>query len=260
VFLSYSSPKGHTLLDRELDLPEDWAADAARRTEAGVPPEVKFATKPQLAQRMLQRVLTAQVAVSWVTGDEVYGRDRRLRMWLEEQQQPFVLTVASNEPLWFSRGRGPEQVPAAEIAAGVEAEYWQRLSAGAGAKGPRLYDWVRVSLTRWSQPPWGHWLLVRRSPQNPTNLAYYVVFGPADTSLEQMVAVAGQRWTVEESLEVAKGEVGLDQYEVRHWVGWYRHITLAMLAQAYRNVIRLQASAAECGKKGRPTMVPTCCL
>lgn len=265
VFLAYASTKGHTrnhtvshtLLDRELYLPKEWATDTPRRAEAGVPQEVEFATKPQLARRMLQRALEEGVPCKWVTADEVYGGDRHLRIWLEEQEQPFVLAVNSNEPLWCDIGRGVRQERVAAMVASIAADDWHRVSAGDGAKGPRLYDWARVGLERltWlglgpgEEVRFEHWLLVRRSIEKPDELAYYVVFCPIRTSLGELVRVAGQRWTIEESFEITKGEVGLDEYEVRQWKSWYRHITLAMVAQAYLTVTRYYAARAE-GKKG----------
>jgi SRSO17 transposase len=247
VFLAYASPKGRTFLDRELYLHKEWAADRNRCREAGVPDEVEFATKPQLAQRMLERALDAGVPMAWVTGDEVYGGDRRLRMWLEGRQQPFVLAVKATEPLWSRGVDGVRQRGAATIAAGLTEEDWQQLSAGEGAKGPRLYDWARIELVRLPDPGWQHWLLVRCSLADPTELAYYVVFGPAATTLDELVRVAGSRWAIEECIETAKGEVGLDDYEVRSWTGWYRHITLALLAHAYLSVTQATANA---GAKG----------
>jgi SRSO17 transposase len=259
VFLAYASSKGHTLLDRDLYLPKEWAEDEARRKEAGVPEEVQFATKPQLARKMLERALEASVPCKWVTADEIYGGDRNLRRWLEQQEQAFVLAVTRNEPLWcdIGRGRGLRQERVAAIVASVTDDEWQRLSAGEGAKGPRLYDWARVALERltWlgglggEEPRWEHWLLVRRSIEKPEELAYYVVFCPVGTQLQELVQVAGQRWTIEESFEITKDEVGLDEYEVRRWTGWYRHITLAMLAQAYLAVTRYYAAERE-GEKG----------
>jgi len=248
VFLAYTSPRGRTFLDRELYLPKEWCHDLPRRREAGVPDAVPFATKPQLAQRMLSRARDAGVPAAWVTGDSVYGKDRRLRIWLEEQEQPFVLEVACNEPLWAATERGPAQVRADQLATQVPPERWERLSAGFGAKGPRLYDWARVPLFRWDWPGFEHWLLVRRSIANPEELAYYVVFAPAGTSLSELVRVAGSRWAIEECLESAKNEVGLDQYEVRRWEAWYRYITLSLLAHAYLSVLRARARLT--GEKG----------
>jgi SRSO17 transposase len=251
VFLAYASGKGHALVDRELYLPKEWAADPPRRAEAAVPDSVEFRTKPQLARAMLARALAAGVPAQWVTGDEVYGGNVRLRVWLEEQRVPHVLAVKRTEPLWSTTTW--TQVPAAALADAVPASAWERLSAGDGAKGPRLYDWARVPIRPLREPGWDYWLLVRRSLTDPTDRAYYVCFCPADTPLAELVRVAGTRWTIEEGFESAKGEVGLDHYEVRRWPGWYRHITLALLAQAYLTVTR--AAAAEGGELKRPT----CC-
>jgi len=255
VFLAYASSKGHTLIDRELYLPKEWAEDEARRNEAGVPQEVQFQTKPQLARKMLERALEAEVPCKWVTADEIYGGDRNLRRWLEEQEQAFVLAVTSNEPLWCNIGRGVRQERVSAMVTSIAEDEWQRLSAGDGAKGPRLYDWARVALERltWlgeEDVRWEHWLLVRRSIDKPEELAYYVVFCPVGTALQELVQVAGKRWTIEESFEITKGEVGLDEYEVRRWTGWYRHITLAMLAQAYLAVTRYHAAKREREKRG----------
>jgi len=251
VVLAYASRSGRAFLDRELYLPREWAEDMSRREAAGVPADATFQTKPQLAQTMLERVLVSGVPAAWVTADEVYGGDRRLRLWLEAQQQPFVLAVKRNEPLWVGTDRGPQQVPAAELAAGVTPDNWTRLSAGDGAKGPRLYDWVRIAIRPLREPGWEHWLLVRRSLRDPDDLAYYVCFAPDGTRLEELVRVAGTRWAIEECIEAAKGEVGLDQYEVRKWDGWYRHITLALLAHAMLSVIR--ARVAEKGGRSATT-------
>jgi SRSO17 transposase len=241
VFLAYASPKGRTFLDRELYLPREWADAPQRRREAGVPETVEFATKPQLAQQMLERARKAGVLAAWVTGDAVYGGDRKLRVWLEEQGQAFVLGVACKEPLWAGTDGGPRQVRADRLAEAIAPDQWQRLSAGAGAKGPRLYDWAWARLFRPGWPGWEHWLLVRRTIRQPEELAYYVVYSPEGTPLASLVRVAGSRWAIEEGLESAKGEVGLDQYEVRRWDAWYRFITLALLAHAYLTVLRSRA-------------------
>lgn len=247
VFLSYTSERGHALIDREIYLPQEWATDTARRAAAQVPPTIPFATKPELARQMLERAFAAQVPCAWVTGDSVYGGDRRLRLWLEEQHHWFVLGIAKDEPLW----REFEQKRADEWAATLPATAWQRLSCGAGAKGPREYDWTVLPLPRWGQDPAiFHALLVRRSLTDG-ELAYYVVFAPTGTALQALVTVAGQRWTIEECFELGKNEAGLDEYEVRHWPGWYRHITLSMWALAFLTVTRHQAVYAEQGEKTR---------
>jgi SRSO17 transposase len=243
VFLAYAGAAGRAFLDRELYLPREWADDAARRAEAGVPTDVAFRTKPELARAMLERALDAGVPAGWVAGDEVYGGDRRLRVWLEERGVAHVLAVKRSEPLWAAAARGPAQVKAEDLAAAVPAGAWRRLSAGEGAKGPRLYDWTRVAIRPLADPTRGYWLLARRSVADPTDLAYYVCFGAAATALADLVRVAGARWAIEECVEAAKGAVGLDQYEVRRWGGWYRHVTLCLLAHAFLAATRAAAHA-----------------
>jgi SRSO17 transposase len=207
VFLSCASAKGHALIDREIYLPEDWAENAVRRTTAKVPAHTEFATKPELARQMLERTFAADIPCAWVTGDSIYGGDRRLRLWLEQEQHWFVLGIAKNEALWCEH----EQKRADEWAATLPDDAWQRLSCGAGAKGPREYDWALLPLPRWRQDPAiFHALLVRRSLVDG-ELAYYVDFAPADTPLSILVHVAGQRWTIEECFELGKNEVGLDE-------------------------------------------------
>ena len=241
VFLAYASAKGRTVLDRELYLPQVWAGDAERRREAGVPEDAGFQTKPRLAQRMLERALESGVPFGWVAGDEVYGNDRNLRLWLEREGIAHVLAIKSNEKLWAWTDKGPGQVRADRLASQVEEVGWIRCSAGDGAKGPRVYDWALVEIRPLRDPGKGYWLVARRSVAKPEELACYVCYGPAGTTLEELSRVAGTRWAIEECFEEAKGQVGLDQYEVRWWDGWYRHITLAMLAHAYLAVIKYQS-------------------
>ena len=250
VFLAYASARGRTLLDRELYLPRVWADDGGRRREAGVPEEAAFRTKPQLAQEMLERAVESGIPFSWITGDEVYGSDRNLRLWLEQKGAAHVLAIKSNERLWALTDKGPRQVRADQLASGVKESHWSRCSAGNGAKGPRVYDWALVEIRPLKEPGKEYWLLVRRSIAKPGELAYYVCFGPESTTLEDLVRVAGTRWATLECFEEAKGQVGLDQYEVWKWEGWYRHITLAMLAHAYLAVVRRQANEGFGGKKG----------
>jgi SRSO17 transposase len=246
VFLAYASVHGHALLDRALYLPQGWTDDRARCAHAGVPAEQRFATKPQLARHMLQRAFEAGVPARWVTGDSVYGADRRLRVWLEEQDHAYVLAVLGKEYVW----RAGRQHQVKSVLAALGTEGWERLSAGAGAKGPRWYDWLWLPLAAPWQSDWRRWLLVRRSLSTPADLTAYVVFAPCATTLATVVQVAGSRWAIERSFEEAKGEVGLDHYEVRSWTGWYRHITLAMWAYALLTVLRaVQLPMEEAPKK-----------
>jgi SRSO17 transposase len=198
---------------------------------------------------MLQRTLVAGVPAKWVTGDSVYGDDRRLRVWLEAQPQAHVLAVSGQDYVWLD-GR---QRQVKTTLAVLPAEGWTRLSAGEGAKGPRWYDWRWLPLAEPLEPDWRRWLLVRRSVRGPQERQAYVVFAPQATPLEEVVRMAGTRWTIEQLFEAAKGDVGLDHYEVRSWTGWYRHITLAMWALALLTVLRAGAIAVETLKKvGHP--------
>lgn len=244
VFLVYATAQGATFYDRALYLPREWAADAQRRRAVDVPEEVRFATKPQLARRMVERALDGGLPLRWVVGDEVYGHDGRLRQALEQRGQRYALTISAATDLWIDW----TQREARQIIAAQPANAWERLSAGDGAKGPRVYDWTRGRVNHASSPAWERWLVARRSlvaPDDPRSTAYFLVFAPADTPLEEIVRVLGQRWTIETGFEESKGEVGLAQYEVRSWQGWHRHITLALLAHAFLTVLRAQTRAQE---------------
>src|SRR5271165_6477749 len=234
VFLCYASDQGSALVDRELYIPQEWAEDRERRREAGIPEAVEFATKPELARRMIGRALDSGAAAAWVAADEVYGHDRKLRQWLESRQMAYVLAVASDQRLWWP-DFAQHRVDA--MARSLPASAWQCLSAGFGSQVERLYDWA---LLQWSkQDGWARALLVRRSLEEKPECAYYLCYAPiGKDTLETLVRVAGQRWLIEQSFETAKSECGLDHYEVRHWQGWYRHITLAMLAHAVLSVLR----------------------
>lgn len=226
-------------------MPKSWTADAERRAGAGIPEEVSFATKPQLARTMLERAFEAGVPASWVSGDSIYGGDRRLRMFLEAGEQPFVLAVKRSEPLWATTDRGPAQVRADGLVQRASEEDWRRLSAGAGSKGERLYDWALLPLFRLQiteeERRFEHLLLVRRGVEDADDLAYYVVFAPRGTPLEDLVRVVGERWRIESCFEAAKGEVGLGHYEVRSWHGWKRHVTLALFAHALLAAVAARA-------------------
>ena len=242
VFLAYASRRGHAFLDRALYLPKAWTADTARREEAGVPPEVGFATKGELARAMLARAFAAEVPAAWVTGDEVYGNDGALRRWLEAEDRPYVLAVACSHPVWHEG----VQVRIDALVGQIPADGWQRLAVGAGSKGPRLYDWACARLPYWTADGWAPWLLIRRSVAKPEELAFYRAYGREETTVDELARVAGTRWAIEEGFQRAK-EIGLDQYEVRRWAGWYRHITLCLLAHAFLEVTRAAAASGEKG-------------
>jgi len=242
VFLGYATPSGRTFLDRELYLPKVWAEDRPRRAEALVGEGVEFATKPELAMRMISRALDAAVPAGWVTGDAVYGQHSRLRMMLEGRQMPYVLAVPVNQRVIATVDGKVAELRADALAAHLPTQAWKKISAGAGSKGPRIYHWARAAI-RPLEDNDGYWLLVRRSLSDPTDLAYYLCHGPERTPLRELVRVAGARWAIEETFQTAKGQVGLDQYQVRRYDSWYRHITLAMLAHAFLTVTSADAGA-----------------
>ena len=248
VFLAYSTPGGHALIDRALYVPKAWLEDKARSQEAHLPSDLAYTKKTQLGRTLLERALAAKVPHNWVVADALYGDDRKLREWLQAQRQWYVLGITRNHMLAYEGYRQRFD----EIAASLPPSAWQSLSCGEGTKGERLYEWAMVSWRNWN---YGedelHAFLVRRNLLDPTDEAYFRVFAPAGTSMQTLVEVVGRRWTVEECFELAKGEVGLDHYEVRTWRAWYRFITLAMLAFAFLAVIRHSVQQLDAEKKMR---------
>ncbi len=231
VFLAYATPRGRTLLDRRLYLPQhSWLADPGRCAEAGVPEQATFATKPALAAEMIAAALDAGLAARWVSGDEVYGQDPRLRALLERRHVGYVLAIAGNRRVNLD---GADR-SAADIAADVADRHWHRYRAGQGAKGPRWYAWAWACIE--AEPQGYRWLLIRRN-LTTGELAFYRCGAPTPMPLMALVKIAGVRWAVEESFQAAKGQVGLDHYQVRGWTAWHRHITLAMLALAFLSAI-----------------------
>jgi SRSO17 transposase len=241
VYLTYATRRGHALIDRELYLPRSWTDDPARCAAAGVPAEVAFATKPALAGQMLDRALDAGVPAAWVAGDEVYGADPDLRAALEARSIGYVLAIAGNRRLPTAAG----PIRADALAAVLPARAWQRLSAGPGAKGQRFYDWAWLDLPTPDRASgtgcW--WLLIRRS-RRTGELAFYRCYYPTPVRLADLVAIAGRRWTVEETFQSGKGLAGLDEHQVRRWLPWRRWTLLAMLAHALLVVLTATEHAA----------------
>jgi SRSO17 transposase len=261
TFLAYVSSRGFTFLDRRLYLPQEWCVDTERRAEAKVPHEVEFRTKPQQAAEMLQHAWEAGVPMRWVTGDEVYGDAPALRDLVTQTGRWYVLAVSSNTPVWTERpeveepmpgpkgrhrtkprlAKGAEPAsPVAAVLASWPASQWQSLTVAQGEKGPITYDWgmARVVESRKGLPGPDAWLLARRSQTDPTDIAYYLSNTPEEISMLKLAQVASTRYRVEQGIEEAKGETGLDEYEVRHWHSWHRHITLSMMAHAWLASIR----------------------
>jgi SRSO17 transposase len=248
VFLAYASEKGSAFVDRELYLPEDWADDPERRAEAGVPEGVRFATKGRLARAMLQRAFDAGVPARWVLADSIYEADSKFRAWLEERRKRYVLAVHKTTRVWHA-GR---HYQVKTLAKGLPRTRWRRISAGSGSKGERLYDWACLELQdELADTGAQRWLLVRRDIEEPEEQTFYLAFASTGTTPGELARTAGKRWKIEETFEQTKGEAGLDEYEVRRWDGWYRHVTLSLLAHAYLAVLRSVAEDEwEAGKKG----------
>jgi SRSO17 transposase len=240
VFLAYITQKGHTLIDRRLYLPKSWTEDAQKSRKAGVPETVKFATKAQLAQQMLQSVWDAGIRSQWFVADEVYGNDGSFWWWLEKTaKQPYVLTVNKKQSFVM----GWENYRAEDLLQSLATEQWQRLSCGNGSKGERDYEWARIEVNCERSEGFQRWLVFRRClehPNEPRCISYYQVFAPAKTSLETIVQVIGKRWCIEECFKLAKSQLGLGDYEVRSWQGWHRHMTLVLAAQVFLSVLRSQ--------------------
>ena len=237
VFAAYVTSKDHVLIDRELYLPREWMGDAQRRTEADIPDERTFLTKPDIAKVMIERSINSGIPFTWVAGDSVYGDNRHLRMWLEDKEKAYVFTVSGKEYV----AAGFNQYRVSEILGSLPQDGWVRMSAGNGSKGPRLYDWLLLGINSPEIEGWKRRLLVRRSTHEPYELKAHVVCAPAQTDLSEMVRAAGIRWAVEVSFEDAKQETGLDEYEVRAFTAWYRHITLSMFAYALLGVLKKNA-------------------
>ena len=253
VFLCYISPLGHTLIDRELYLPRHWIENRARCAAAGIPDTVRFQTKCELARRMMERLHQAHVSIDWVVADSVYGNNLDLRTWLEEQGYWYGLAVAKTEEVGIRTPDGDKLMTVEQVEQLlVKPQDWQRLSVRTGTKGPLFFDWACVPiLHRWQEDE-RHWLLIRRIPDDPTEKTYYLVFGPVGTSLEVMAKAVGARWCIEEEFENGK-DLGLDHYEVRSFVGWFRHVTLVMLVLAILTVICAKERLASAARESNQT-------
>jgi SRSO17 transposase len=249
VWLTYAAPAGHGLVDRALYLPRCWIGDPDRRAGAGVPAEVGFATKPQLARQMIARTLDAGVRAGWVAGDEVYGADPGLRAECERRGIGYVLAVVRDHRV--ETGAGPLRADILSLQ--LPARAWQPISAGPGAKGQRIYDWALISINPASHHPRQRWLLIRR-PRRTGERAYCRCWTPAPVPLSTLVGVAGTRWAVEEDFQTGKGLTGLDQHQVRTWTSWHRWTVLVMLAHAFLTVTTATEHAAAATPTGQIPM------
>src|ERR1700759_2853588 len=244
VFAAYTSRHGHAFIDRALYLPKPWASDPTRRTAAHVPAAVGFATKPQLASRMIRRAIETNVPFAWVAADSVYGIGAG-EMDLRKAGKGYVRGVASDQQFISWLGKPVVSGTAEAIMQGLDASDWQRLSAGEGTKGPRSYDWAYLELAdldgSGQSGLWTRGLLIRRNLADG-ECAYFTTWCPAGTGIETLVAVEGQRWSIEDGFETGKNELGLDHNETRSWHGWHRHVSLVMRAFAMLATIRYHAN------------------
>ncbi len=256
VFLSYVTELGHALIDRELYLPEDWCSDLPRKQAVHIPETVPFATKPELGQRMIQRARAAGLPIGWVVADTVYGHSPDLRIFLEEQGYAYAMAVPSIEVVCVQTPTGCLLSDVADIAQrALRPKDWHRLSQSQGTKGPRLFDWAKLPVLARGTTDGRHWLVFRRCLDDPHELAYYLVWAPPNTPLPLMLQAIGAGFHIEEDLEATK-DLGLDHSEVRSYLGWYRHITLVMLAYAFLVSICLQPPTHPVSHQEPPTCSP----
>ena len=241
VFLAYASQKGAAFLDRALYLPRAWTNAPARRVEAGVPEELVFRNKVELAQIMLERAFEADVPAKWVVADSFYGRSHAFREWLEERDRPYAVMVPKTNAVPL-KGRKKKIEHCVER---LPKEAFSEVRPAGDADGRCPWEWACLDLAADPEKGMGRWLLVRRSTDEPEDLGFYQAYGPERTSVEELVRICQDRWAVEECFAEAKGEVGLDHYEVRRWDAWQRHITLCLLAHAFLVVVRLAARDEE---------------
>jgi SRSO17 transposase len=252
VFLAYHAAKGHTLIDRRLFLPEEWAADRPRRQKAGVPAGVIFRTKPELALEMVADAAAAGVPFRWVTGDSVYGISPTFCQGVRALGKWYVLDSSSDARVWASEprvipagtkppGKGrpttnpkPATKPArvADVVAALPAGAWRRLTVAEGSQGPRVFEYAQLPVwfSEDGLPSGPERLLVRRSLGQEPELKYHRTNAPPEVPLQRLAEVRAKRWSIEQDIQNAKGECGLDEYETRGWVGWHHHTALSVLA------------------------------
>jgi SRSO17 transposase len=246
VFLAYASEQGAAFVDRALYLPRVWTDDPDRCRAAGIPPTVRFATKLTLAQRMLERAFQATIPAAWVVADSAYGRSHAFRRWLEEQARAYALMVPNTHAVWY---QGRRQT-AAKLAERLPATAWRLLTVGVGTANVDQQVWACLPLSEACVSGMRRWLLIRRSGNEGSDLGYFLAYGAEDTSEAELLRVCGVRWQIEECFAQAKGEVGLDHYEVRTWDAWHRFVTLCLLAHAGLVVMHLAANQHEVEEKG----------
>ncbi|MEU4134566.1 IS701 family transposase [Streptomyces wuyuanensis] len=254
VFLAYAASRGRTLIDRRLYLPTSWTDDRGRCRRAGIDDAVGFETKVVMAKTMVRRAIAERIPFRWVTADAAYGYSKGWRHELEQADVFHVMATTRHDTVVT---RFAIDHPVNDLFHDLPRQKWKRRSCGNGAHGPRVFDWARVEVRPWHQPDRQHWVIARRSLSRPEEVSYYIAYYPAGTTLDELIRVAGNRWAVEECFQTAKGECGLDDYQVRRYPGWHRHMTLAMAAHACLTVLRARELDTEKAETDPPTLSPS---
>jgi SRSO17 transposase len=254
VFAAYATARGRALVDRELYVPKCWMRDRERCQAAKIPDDRAFATKGELGRAIVRRCLAAGLPAAWVTADEAYGQDWSFRRMLEQLGLGFVVAVPKSQQVKSLAGIWRID----QLISEAPDDAWQRHSCGDGAKGQRIYDWAAaklpvIELFDGAEPTHRRWAMARRNLSDPNEIAYYLAYAPSDTDVPELARVVGSRWAIEECFQAAKNQCGLDEYEVRRYTGWYRHITLAMLAHAFLTALAAQAQNEEIAETNPPT-------
>jgi SRSO17 transposase len=232
VTLTYATGRGHALIGRALYLPEACAGDEEHRELAGIPEEVMFATKPQLADGLLERAQSRGIRAAFVAGDEVYG-GRELRRGIRRRGMGYVMAVRANHTMTVGAGH---TLTAAEAVPLIPARAWHRMRTGSGTKGTRHYDWAMLEVTSDDTPDGhgdGHSVLLARRHRYTGKLSFYRCWTPEPVPLSRLIAIAVARWRIEEDHQLAKQSTGLDAGQVIRWKSWHRWTAICLLAYVY---------------------------
>lgn len=271
VYLGYASRTGYSLVEGQLFMPAGWFAEeyAERRQACGVPQDLRFMTKPEIGLKLLQNAQKRDnLPFSWVAADELYGDSPTFRDGVDALGKWYFTEIKSTTPIWRTRpkvyipkwkGRGrhptrlrlrhPNQHPVLvkDLTRKIPKRDWVPAVIKEGSKGPIACEFacLRVIESRANLPAAELWLIIRRNLEDPAIVKYYCSNAPIDTSLTEFVRISGMRWPIETIFEEAKGEVGLDHYEMRSWLGWHHHMLLVALAHHFlmRLKIRFQDQA-----------------
>jgi SRSO17 transposase len=244
VYLGYVAPTGAAFLDCRLYLPQTWCDDRARCRAAKIPDAVTFQTKPQIAQAMLEQAWAEDVPMQWVVGDTLYGNSPGLREAIQHHDRRYMLAIgAAHHVMPVEHGQA---VSLSTLVSELPEADWERLCFRIGEKGLIWYDWQALQVTMANDTIGKQWLLIQRTLGETPSYTFWLSNAPVDTPLAELAAVALARHPIEHLLEEAKGEVGMADYEVRHWHGWYRHMTLVMLTHTWLKLLQRDQREKKC--------------